>query len=637
MKTYPYEVAGQPVVVKVPETYEDLCEFFSWLVGADKRGPIALDTETTGLDIYSDTFQLRTVQFGDTRTGWVLHWERGGLFQHYAERALQYATRFLIHNAPYDWCVLDRHTRFKIEDLAPRTTDTRLVAGLIDPRQPQEGGRGTALKPLSAWYVDPSAPDTQGDLTAIFRSLKLTKTTGWAGIPLDHPTYNLYAGLDVILTARLYPALTAELAMLGVRDKLIAYEHEIARICAVMQRKGMILDLDYTRELDERLGNDALSYEAQALRYGVANVNSRAQLLEAFHAMGEEWLPGEFTDDKREYWQREPDTAMFTEKGAPSPKVDKAVLHRFADLDFQTGERLNQRKPNPLAEAVIRSKRAGKWRSAYTQTFLDTADVDGRIHPFINSMQARTARMSITRPAVQTLPSGDSMIRRCLLAEDEHVMVSTDFAAVEMRVLAALADVKRMKAAINAGEDLHSFTARMVYGGGFTKKHRKICKGVGFGKVYGGGAATIARQTGAPIEDVQRALAGYDRAYPEIRKYSAGLQREAYANGMVAVSVTGRRLPVDRERVYAVTNYAVQSAARDCLGQSLINMEEAGLLEYMRLPIHDEVLCSVPYNERFDVAREIERCMTFDLYGVPIEAEAEIGKRSWGSLYGADV
>jgi DNA polymerase-1 len=28
--------------------------------------------------------------------------------------------------------------------------------------------------------------------------------------------------------------------------------------------------------------------------------------------------------------------------------------------------------------------------------------------------------------------------------------------------------------------------------------------------------------------------------------------------------------------------------------------------------------------------------MSFDLYGVPIEAESEVGKRSWGSLYGAD-
>ncbi|MGY1440190.1 DNA polymerase [Streptomyces reniochalinae] len=285
---------------------------------------------------------------------------------------------------------------------------------------------------------------------------------------------------------------------------------------------------------------------------------------------------------------------------------------------------------------MLRSKRAGKWRTAYADTFLETVDESGRIHPFINSMQARTGRMSITRPALQTLPSSDQMVRRALLAEEGHVMVSTDFAAVEMRVLAALADVKRMKEAISTGQDLHDFTARLVFGEGFTKAHRKLCKGVGFGKVYGGGSATIARQTGAPMDDVQRAIAAYDRVYPEIKRASARWQREAYQSGMVHVSATGRRLPLDRDRTYAVVNYACQSAARDVLGQSMLNMEEAGLLDYMRLPIHDEVLCSVPANEAADIAREIERCMTFDLFGVPIEAEAEIGKRSWGSLYGAD-
>ncbi|MDX3551016.1 DNA polymerase [Streptomyces europaeiscabiei] len=614
MKTYDYAIAGDPVKVHVPENHTDMLHFLAWFEDADRRGPIALDTETTGLDIYAPGYRLRTVQFGDRHTGWVIPWELGEDFVGYASRALRLGRRFQIHNAPFDWAVLDRHAGASIESLAPRTIDTRLKAGLVDPRQPQEGGRGTALKPLAAWYLDPNAPDTQGDLTAVFRSLKLTKATGWAGIPIDHPTYLLYAGLDVILTARLDTALDAELDMLGVRPRLIAYEHEIARICAVMQRTGMVLDTDYTRELDEQLGSDALMYEASALRYGVTNVNAAAQLREAFVAMGEVW-------------------SDVTPGGMR--KVDKAVLHRFADLDFQSGKPLGTRKPNPLAEAIIRSKRAGKWRSAYTQTFLETADSGGRIHPFINSMQARTGRMSITRPALQTLPSGDAMIRRCLLAEPGHVMVSTDFAAVELRVLAALADVQRMKQAIGVGEDLHSFTARLVFGDDFTPKHRKISKGIAFGKVYGGGAATISRQTGAPEDDVRRALAAYDRAYPEIARYSRALQREAYAHGMVGISVTGRRLPVDRERVYAVTNYAVQSAARDVLGQSLINLEEAGLLPYMRLPIHDEVLCSVPQAEAAHYAREVERCMTFDLMGVPIEAEAEIGKRSWGSLYGA--
>jgi DNA polymerase-1 len=192
-----------------------------------------------------------------------------------------------------------------------------------------------------------------------------------------------------------------------------------------------------------------------------------------------------------------------------------------------------------------------------------------------------------------------------------------------------------MKRAIAAGEDLHSFTARMVFGENFTPKHRKISKGIAFGKVYGGGAATIQRQTGAPMAEVRSALAAYDRVYPEVKRMSNRWQREAAETGMVHVSVTGRRLPLDRDRTYAVVNYACQSAARDVLGQSLLNLEEAGLLEYMRLPIHDEVLCSVPEGESAEFARAIEECMTFDLFGVQIEAESEVGKRSWGSLYGA--
>ncbi|MEU7584448.1 DNA polymerase [Streptomyces sp. NPDC041068] len=614
MKTFRHEIAGEPVTVHVPEETADLNEFWKWLYEARERGPIAIDTETTGLDIFSPTFRLRTVQFGDAHDAWVIAYERGGYFASYARDALLRTREILIHNAPYDWLVLDRHAGIPLEDLATWTTDTRVLAALIDPRQPQEGGIGTGLKPLSAHWVDPASPDTQAGLTAVFRSLGLTKETGWAGIPLADPTFLLYAGLDVLLTARLEPKLRRELARLGVRPELVTYEHEISRLCATMQRTGLVLDLDYTHQLDRRLGEDAQHYAAQAVRYGVGNVNSTAQLAEAFAGMGE-------------------DLTERTDSGAV--KVDKAILSRLADLSLQ-GEPLGLRTPNPLATAVLRSKRAGKWRKAYASTFLETVDAAGRVHPFISPLAARTGRMSITRPALQTLPSSDAMIRRCLLADDGHVIISTDFSAVEMRVLAALADVRRMKEAISASEDLHDFTARIVFGANFTKGHRKLAKAIGFGKVYGGGAQTISRQSGAPIEDVQRALKAYDRLYPEIRRAASRWQREAFQTGMVSISATGRRLPLDRDRTYAVTNYMCQSAARDVLGQSMLNAESAGLLEFCRLPIHDELLASAPKKEAAEIAREFERCMTWPLYGVPIEAGAEIGGRSWGSLYGAD-
>ncbi|MFD7257800.1 DNA polymerase [Streptomyces sp. NPDC059874] len=617
MRTYEHDVAGDIVRINIPETDTDLREFMGWMRVAAHRGPVALDTETTGLDIYSRTYGLRTVQFGDAHTAWVIHWERGGRFKEAVLYALRIGQRFLIHNAPFDWLVLDQHAEYALELLAPKTTDTKLKAALVDPRQAMEGGIGTGLKPLSAFYVDPGAPDTQGDLTAVFRSLGLTKATGWAGIDLNHPTYNLYAGLDVIYTARLDPCLTRELARLGVRDALVQYEHEIARMGAIMQRAGLVLDTDYVHTLSAALREEEAKFSVIAARYGVESVNSGAQVAAALAAMGE----------------------TLTERtDSGNIKVDKAVLLALADLDREWN-RIGARTPNPLAEAVLRAKRAGKWCTTYADTFLETVDENGRIHPFVNTLMARTGRMSITRPALQTLPSSDYMIRRAMLADEGHVMVSTDFQAIEMRVLAALADVKKMKAGFVSGGtdfDIHMYTAQLIKGPNATAKHRKIFKGAGFGKVYGGGVTTVARQTGAPEHEIRTAFAEYDRVFPEIKRASTRWQREARGTGMVTVSATGRRLPLDRHRMYAVVNYQCQSAARDVLGQAMLNMEKAGLLASMRLPIHDEILASVPKAEAADYAREFERCMSMDLFGVPITAGAEIGGRSWGSLYGAD-
>ncbi|MGW3072756.1 DNA polymerase [Kitasatospora sp. NPDC001132] len=620
MRMLSFPVNGEALPVHVPETPDDLDEFKRWARRAAKSGPIAVDTETTGLDIYSETFKLRTVQFGTAREAWVIHFERGGWFAEAVRWVLRkLRPRLLIHNASYDWLVLDQCAGIPLEELAPLTRDTSVMAALIDPRAEHEGGMGRGLKPLSAKLIDPDAPDTQGDLTAVFRSMGLTKATGFAAIPLDHSVYNSYAGGDVILTARLYPILAGIHERLDIRRMLVDYEHQISRICATMQRTGLVLDRAYCKELDARLAEEAEKYERIARSYGVENVNSTKQVAEALVWMGETQI-----------------LAQTTKSGAT--KVDKSVMLGLADLDLHKWTRLGVREPNPLADAVVRAKRAGKWRSAYVEKFLTNADVMGRIHPSIHTLAARTGRMSVSGDlAAQTLPSGDWMIRRALLADEGHVMLSCDFDAVEMRVLAALADVKRMKEAIASGADLHDFTASLVYGDGFTPHHRKICKGVGFGKVYGGGAATISRQTGAALADVQRAISIYDRVYPEIKRFSSRHQRLARENGMVTVTLTGRRLPLDRDRAYAVVNYQVQSAARDVLGQSLIDMDAAGLLPYLRLPIHDEVLASVPRADAAELGREIERCMNMTLGGVSITASAETkGMRSWGSLYGAD-
>src|SRR5690606_19840428 len=164
-----------------------------------------------------------------------------------------------------------------------------------------------------------------------------------------------------------------------------------------------------------------------------------------------------------------------TEKGAES--VDKNVLAAAMESKDKTIAK--------LAKAVSEAKRAGKWRETWVDTFIHTADAEGYCHPSINTLQARTGRMSITGIPAQTLPAGEASIRLCFLAEEGHVSLSTDYQAQELRVLAALSQDPVMLDAFKRGLDLHQVTADAA---GVT---RKAGKGTNFAVVFGGGVNAI--------------------------------------------------------------------------------------------------------------------------------------------------
>lgn len=609
MLAFTHALAGTEVSIYVPQSKADLAGFERFLSQGDKV--LGLDTETTGLDIYAPGFACRTVQLGNEREAWVL---RTDLFAGEIRRALRQHRHFTLHNAPFDLQVIDRTLGVKIEELAPRVFDTYILAHLLDPRKRHEGGTGLRLKELAEIYVDGDAPDAEKDLHAIFRKeYKATKETGWALIDIDHPVYLRYAGLDPVLAVRLFRELAPQIRDLGL-DHLSSFEHHFMALLALMQRKGVRVDVPYTRALKDRLLEESEHFEKVAARYGVGNVNSTAQVAEALSAMGE-------TLTKK------------TDSGALS--TAKEVLMPLADLDKEW-ERIGAREPNPLADAVMRAKRAEKWAVAYAQAFLDLKDADDRLHPVIGGLQARTARMSVSAPPLQQLPSGDWTIRRALVADPGHLIIAADYAQVEMRVLAALADEPEMKAAILSGTDLHDYTARLVYGDGFTKFQRKLMKGVGFGKVYGGGAASLAEQTGAPFDAVKVAVAEYDRVFPGIRAFGQRLQRQAEYGKREVVTPSGRHLPLDRDRLYSATNYVVQSTARDLLANAIVAIFDAGMGDYLLLPVHDEIVAQAPAGEAEEVIAEIGRLMESDFMGVPITSDPEVYGPSWGHGYGAN-
>ena len=580
--------------------------FLEWLSQASD--PIAVDTETTGLDIFSPGFRVRLVQFGDRDVAYVLDTKKDRVL---IQDALLQNRKWVLHNAPFDLLALDTVGLINLERMEGHVFDTRIMAHILDPRMEAEGGIGHSLKRLAQVWVDDTASDGQTELNEVFRKNGWKQAEGWSKIDIDHPTYLHYAGMDVILTRRLFDELKPMVLGIGA-GHLLQFELHLMQLICRMQRKGMKLDVDYTRSLHSRLQAEATEYEAMAEHFGVEKIGSGKQVAEALLAMGEE----------------------FTEKTPNGGwKVDRTVLLPMADLD-NGWNRLGLREPNPLADAVLRAKRAEKWSVAYTGAFLDLKDENDRLHPWVNSLQARTARMSVSRPPLQQLPSSDYTIRRSFIADEGQVMIAADYSQIEMRVLAALSGDEAMTEAILSGVDLHDYTAQRIYGDGFTDKQRKVAKMIGFAKVYGSGVDNMARQSGLGIGDVRRAVQAYDEVYKGIRRYSQGLQESAQRGKREVVTRVGRHLPLDRDRVFAATNYVVQSTARDVLAQAVVDLYDKGLGEYLLLPIHDEILGQAPEADAVEIVHEIKKVMERDFDGIPLLSDAEIYGRTWGHGYG---
>ena len=64
----------------------------------------------------------------------------------------------------------------------------------------------------------------------------------------------------------------------------------------------------------------------------------------------------------------------------------------------------------------------------------------------------------------------------------------------------------------------------------------------------------------------------------------------------------GRRLPVDA-RPHARLNHRIQAAGRDIFCAGLLRLEDAGLVDHLALPLHDEYVLAVLVEAHGLVAR----------------------------------
>ncbi|MFJ2244882.1 DNA polymerase [Streptomyces sp. NPDC087862] len=592
MRLIEYPIKGETVRIHVVETEDDLPDFESFILA--NQDLLGHDSETTGLDWWNasaGTFRARLWQFGNAHESFVVPVEKGQPFRNVARWALKTAHRLIAHNGTYDLHVAEGCLGIPMEELAPKSWDTKLFAHLVDPRAVKEGGPGLKLEELTKRYIcQVIAAEVKGSMTEIARELKVKKDDVWPIIPIDHYRFNLYAGMDPILAFRLFKILKPKVPARSRKKGLVSWEHRLAHITAKIERTGYLLDAAYAKSKSMELAIRQGKWEEVARLQGVDNVNANAQIIKALEERGIK-------------------LTKKTKKGNVS--VDDEVLSSIGI---------------PLTEAIIQAKKARKWRATWFDRAIEGQDQHGRVHAGINSCLARTARMSITGaiPA-QTLPAGDSYVRHCFLAEEGHVSVSSDYGNMELRVLAAFSGDPTMLDAFHRGLDLHQITADAA------GVDRKAGKGTNFTVCFGGGWKAIVEQYGVSEVEAKKAVKAFWETYPGVKRLADRLQREAQRTGYIYTG-TGRRLPVDRDRIYAALNYFIQSTSRDVTARALIELDRAGYTPFVRLPIHDELVFSFPKEQAVELAEKTARIMEMTVRGLLIPVDAEIGEQSWGSV-----
>ena len=302
---------------------------------------------------------------------------------------------------------------------------------------------------------------------------------------------------------------------------------------------------------------------------------------------------------------------------------------------------------HPIASEILLYRKYAKLLSTYVDGLIQHIHGDGKIHAIFNQALTQTGRLSSSEPNLQNISVRDEegkMIRKAFYYDDENISIlSLDYSQIELRILASLSGCKALQAVFEAGEDIHSATAKKVFKtDNPTALDRRKAKAVNFGLIYGISEFGLAEQIGCSRKEAKEIMANFFNAYPEINDYFRKINAEVNDKEYVSTLLGRKRfLREIHDANYQVREFArraamnapIQGTAADLIKIAMIKVNKALKDEKLEskiiCQIHDELLLKVPSNEKekvYDLVKNImENAMKLN---VPLEVDGGFG-RSW--------
>ena len=305
-----------------------------------------------------------------------------------------------------------------------------------------------------------------------------------------------YAAEDADITYRLYKILSKNLKSEKLTDIYEMFEKPLIKILAFMEIVGVKIDENFLKKLSIKFDKKINILEKEIFKLSKIkfNIGSTKQL-------------GDIMYNKLKI-----STTKKTKKG--SFATSASVLD---DLSFKGYE---------FPKLVLEWRQLSKLKNTYSDSLPEHLNLStNRVHTSFLLAATTTGRLASSDPNLQNIPikSEDGKdIRKAFIAEKNKCLISADYNQIEMRILSDIADVKELKKAFKNNEDIHSLTASQVFNIDIKKVNsdmRRKAKAINFGIIYGISQFGLAKQIGVSNNEASDFLNSYFLKFPEIKDY----------------------------------------------------------------------------------------------------------------------
>ncbi|MEK7125283.1 MAG: DNA polymerase, partial [Patescibacteria group bacterium] len=312
------------------------------------------------------------------------------------------------------------------------------------------------------------------------------------------------------------------------------------------------------------------------------------------------------------------------------------------------------RDAHPIIDRIFEYREIQKLLTTYIEPFPDLIGHDMRIHTTYNQVGAATGRLASENPNLQNIPVKTDLgheFRRAFIAPKGTQLVSLDYSQLELRIVAHIAEDKKMMAAFERGEDIHTRTAAQVFGvvpAKVTKEMRNQAKVLNFGIIYGMGSLGFARAAGVDRAQAKEFIDRYFEEFSGIAHYMEAMKNMAYQKGYVK-TIFGRRRPLPDARSTMpqlraqaermAINHPVQGTEADLIKMAMVRiydfLEHKGLRDRVRmlLQVHDELVFEIASDAVAVVVPQLTQIME-SVYrlSVPLVVDAKAGN-NWADMH----